>query len=323
MTLFNAAHALGWNALLQRAERRLPALTRLRQPEALPVSLHRRRIYILPTQSGLGFGVMLVLMLLGALNYQNNAALLLTCLLGAAIINSMLTAFRALDGLRLTSIRADHACAGDALSLQLEFDVRARPRRALRIDLDGGHFTFSLAATSDSATITMPTELRGWAPLRRMRVSCTLPFGLFRAWSWITPVEKVLVYPRPLSGAAPPPSQEDRHQRERGDEEYAGLRDYRSGDALKRVAWRASARHDRLLTRELDSASRTAPLRFDWAMLHGLDRETRISRLAAWVRDAHAAAHTWTLVLPDARALGPGADHAHYHRCMTALALLP
>ena len=44
-------------ALIARAERRLPALTRFRGPEPLPIELHRRRIYILPTKSGVGFGV--------------------------------------------------------------------------------------------------------------------------------------------------------------------------------------------------------------------------------------------------------------------------
>ena len=75
------------------AERRLPALTRYRQPEPLPIELHRRRIYIVPTGFGIGFAMLLLVMLVGALNYANNAALLLTCLLGAASATSMLVAF--------------------------------------------------------------------------------------------------------------------------------------------------------------------------------------------------------------------------------------
>lgn len=319
----NAAIRAWQDGLARRAERRLPALTRWRKPEVLPVTLHRRRIYILPTPSGIGFGVLLVVMLLGSLNYQNNAALLLTCLLGAAIINSMLVAFRALDGLTLAALRADHAFAGDPLTLHLAFESAGRTRRALRVDLGDEHAAFSLDRGGGEMAIAMPTRQRGWNAMPRMRLSCTLPFGLFRAWSWITPVQSVLVYPRPIDGPPPPPSDDDANARRRGDEEYTGLRDYRHGDALKRVAWKASARHDRLLIRELDAAAHSVPRKFDWDMLHGLDRETRISRLAGWVRAAHAAARTWTLVPPDLRPLGPGADHAHYHRCMAALAVLP
>ncbi len=109
--------------LLQRlqrwAERRLPALTRYRRSESLPIELHRRRIYIVPTGFGLGFSILLLVMLVGALNYANNAALLLTCLLGAASAASMLVAFRNLDGLRLGHIRAGHAVAGQPLELVL------------------------------------------------------------------------------------------------------------------------------------------------------------------------------------------------------------
>ena len=39
--------------LLAVAERRLPALTRLRRAEPLPIRLDRRRIYVLPTGFGL------------------------------------------------------------------------------------------------------------------------------------------------------------------------------------------------------------------------------------------------------------------------------
>lgn len=310
-------------ALIARAERRLPALTRMREPEPLPIELHRRRIYILPTKSGVGFGVLLAVMLLGALNYQNNAALLLTCLLGATVINSMLGAFRALHGLQLTCIRAGHARAGDPLPLHLGFDANRRARAVLCLDVEHVTQAFSLDARGGETTLAMPTENRGWNRVPRMRISSTLPFGLFRAWSWITPQHDVLVYPRALAGAPPPPDEDDGAQRVRGDDDYAQLREYHFGDTMKRVAWKASARHDRLLIRELDTAALDAPQRFDWAMLHGLDRETRISRLAGWVCEAHAAGRAWTLVLPDARSFGPEADNAHYHRCMTALALLP
>ncbi|MGH8122583.1 MAG: DUF58 domain-containing protein, partial [Rudaea sp.] len=45
-----AALARRWSNLLILAERRLPALTRLKQPETLPIVLDRHRIYVLPTR---------------------------------------------------------------------------------------------------------------------------------------------------------------------------------------------------------------------------------------------------------------------------------
>ena len=48
-----------------------------------------RAIYILPTRAGLVFAGILLLMLLGSLNYQNNLGLLFTFLTTAVVVVSM------------------------------------------------------------------------------------------------------------------------------------------------------------------------------------------------------------------------------------------
>ncbi len=82
----SAATASLKTRLFEYAERRLPALTRLKRVESLPIRLDRHRIYVLPTRFGLMLSALLLVMLLGALNYNNNPALLLTCLFAAAAL---------------------------------------------------------------------------------------------------------------------------------------------------------------------------------------------------------------------------------------------
>jgi uncharacterized protein (DUF58 family) len=306
-----------------RVRRWSRGLLRGRNPEALPVRLDRRRIYIVPTRAGLGFAVLLAAMLAGALNYQNNAALLLTCMLAAALASSMLLTWRELHDLTLHSLHAGHGFCGARLPLHLAFADDRRNRHGLRIAADDLEQPCPLQPGSSRATVTIAASQRGWMAVPRMRVSSTLPFGLFRAWSWITPGQHLLVYPRLLGDSKPPAHHEDPNERLAGGDEFAGLRDYRAGDPIRHVAWKASARHDQLLVREFDRAAPGQPLRFDWNSLTGIDRETRISRLAGWICDAYAAAHPWTLVLEDHRGFGPASDAAHYHRCLTALAELP
>jgi uncharacterized protein (DUF58 family) len=294
-----------------------------RKPEALPVRLDRQRIYIVPTRAGLGFALLLVTMLIGALNYQNNAALLLTCMLGAALASSMLLTWRELHDLTLRSLHAEHGFCGARLPLHLAFADDRRARHGIRIAVDELEQPCPLQPGVSRASVTMPAEWRGWVDVPRMRVSSTLPFGLFRAWSWITPAQRVLVYPRILHDNKPPARNDDPGVRLAGGDEFAGLRDYHAGDPIRHVAWKASARHDHLLVRAFDRAAPSQPLRFDWNTMAGLDRETRISRLTGWVCDAYAAAHPWILILEDGRPLGAGNDAAHYHRCLSALAELP
>ena len=313
-------------ALLQRlqqwAERRLPALTRYRRPESLPIELHRRRIYIVPTGFGLGFSVLLLVMLVGALNYTNNAALLLTCLLGAASAASMLVAFRNLDGLRLSHIRAGHAVAGQPIELTLTLES-SRPRSAIRIDL--GHSCVAFALTPDAQVkLALSTELRGWQALPRLRLWSSWPLGLFRAWSWLHPDQSVLVWPRPeAAGPAPrAPANDARHLRLHRGDELAALRDYRAGDPQRHIAWKASARHENLLVKDFEQPQSLPQWQLDWRQLGGMDNEARIARLARWLNEAQVQRCSYSLWLPG-NEIASSSGSLHYARCMNALAQLP
>ena len=305
-----------------RAERRLPALTRLRQPEPLPIELGRRRIYIVPTAFGLGFGVLLFVMLVGALNYANNAALLLTCMLGAATAASMLLAFRTLDGLCLRGIRAGHAVAGEPLELVLDFTAQ-RARESVRLDCAGESLAFAVQGSAE-LRLRLATTRRGWLALPRFRLWSTWPLGMFRAWSWLHPQQSVLVWPQPEAAGPPPALPGDARERLRpqAGEELAALRDYRRGDAPRHIAWKASARHHDLLVKDFDRPEPRETWRLEWDALRMLDRETRIARLARWLGEAEAQGRRYSLQLPSER-IDLGNGPAHYARCMSALAVLP
>lgn len=311
----------------RRRLRWLPALKRRHAAEPLPIVLDRKRIYILPTGFGVGFAVVMLVMLIGALNYANNAALLTTCLLGAAAAGSVLTTFRDMNGLRLDAIRAGTACAGDPIRIHLDFAVASRTRHALRLDIDEQTLPFSIVdPTGHSLELYLPTSHRGRMSLPRMRVYSTWPFGLFRVWSRLSPRQPVLVYPRPEPhGPAPPASPTSgRHQqtsRQHAGDDFAALRAYHAGDPLKRVAWKASARHEGLLVREFERPVARREWALDWQAVADMEHETGIARLARWVVEAHAAGARWSLRLPD-RQFGADSGTGHYHQCMRALALL-
>jgi uncharacterized protein (DUF58 family) len=307
------------------AERRLPALTRYRRPEALPIALHRRRIYIVPTAFGSGFALLLLVMLVGALNYANNAALLLTCLVAAACAASMLVAFRSLDGLSLRSIEAGPAIAGEPLPLTLELDSGGQARSAIRLDLAGSSQAFALEAGGITrVTVLLPTEQRGWLMLPRLRLWSTWPLGLFRAWSWLHPQMAVLVWPRAEAYGPPPThaSDDPRLARLQQGDDLAGLRGYRLGDPQRRIAWKASARHNDLLVKEYEQPQALEQWKLDWRAVPGLDNEARIARLARWLGEAQEQHRHSSLWLPGEE-IPSGSGPAHYAHCMSALAKLP
>ncbi|MCI1709383.1 MAG: hypothetical protein LKM39_02675 [Chiayiivirga sp.] len=85
-------------------------------------------------------------MLLGALNYNNNPALMLCFLLGSAAHTSLLRAYLNLRGLRLEQVGADAVHAGEAQTLRLLFDAgEIRQRRDLVLRQGAASTVFALA----------------------------------------------------------------------------------------------------------------------------------------------------------------------------------
>ncbi len=301
-------------------------LTKPRRSETLPATLDRRRIYILPTGFGLFVGVLLGTMLLGALNYNNNPALLLGFLLAATAQLSLHATHLALSGIRLREVRGLPVHVGDPLVLELRFDaLRARPRAGLVLELDGVRTVFNLpGADPVQVELHLPTHKRGWLQTGRLKLSTTQPLGMARAWSYFWPEQRLLVYPALEAHAPSLPIHEGMGSRSRvrvQGEEPHHLRDYRVGDPPRQVAWKASARLGKLMVREYESRT-DLDLRLDWHALHELPLEARVSRLARWVVEADKLNARYLLVLPQ-QSFGPALGHAQRHACLQALALVP
>lgn len=314
------------NGLRARIDAQIAKLARPRDPESLPLRLDRRRVYVLPTRFGLFFATLLLAMLLGALNYNNNPALLLALLLASAGLVSLIAAHLQLSGLRIDALSAEPVAAGQPMTLQLALSADDRRlRRGLRLKLEDAEATAVPFADPSVVSLQIPTARRGWLALERIRLSTTQPLGLARAWSWIWPDAPLLVYPAPETNAPPLPAGGDGRRSARPDaagDEMHHLRDYRSGDPRRAIAWKPSARRDALLVREYEPPHGDL-VELDWRSLSGLDHERRIARLARWVDLAERANRPYRLRVPGQPPIGPALGPAHRHLCLRALALLP
>ncbi len=313
-------------ALRDALRTRFAALARPRAPEALPVRFDRRRIYILPTAFGLFFLALLLTMGVGALNYNNNPALLLALLLAGAGNASLLAAHLQLSGLSIVAIDAEPVAAGLPLALRVHARAdRGRDRHGLRVRHGDSEATLSLGQGSGDAELALPTQARGWLDVQRLQVSTTRPLGLARAWAYAWPAEPLLVYPAPEVDGPPPPGGhgDDAHARVHpaGDDVHH-LRGYRRGDSRRAIAWKPSARRDTLLVREYEQPQ-GADVVLSWDGVCALGYEQRIRRLARWVDDAERDGRRYRLVLPGQPPIGPARGLPHRHACLRALALMP
>jgi uncharacterized protein (DUF58 family) len=294
--------------------------------DRLPLALHRRRVYILPTGFGALYGFILFGMLLAGLNYDNNLALALAFTLTGLGIVAMHFCHRNLADLELAAIEAEPLFAGESGALRIELRNAARLER-MDIEVragDGPAVVVSIPAGERLACrVPVRARHRGRNVIPRLAFETRFPLRLFRAWAWAYDCAEFIAYPKPAGSASPPliePAQSGRHDTpSAGDEDFAGLRDYRRGDSPRSVSWKAYARTAQLLSKEYSGAARRW-LFLDFDSAPGADVEMRLSQLTRWVVDAERASDAYALALPGVRVdLGLGA--AHRSRCLLALAL--
>ena len=325
-----ASERARWNPFATVAavlDARMAAWIRRRQGvDHLPVTLERRRLYILPTRAGLAFTAMLFLMLLAGLNYANSLALFLTFLLGGFALVVMQQCHRNLLGTEVVAAIAPAVFARSTGALLLTLANRgATPRIRLEAALAKGVLQTAdvPAHLEQRVELPVPAPLRGVVRIERVRLSTAHPFGLFRAWTWVHTEVAMLVYPHP-HGRLPMPADSARTAGARspsgaGADEWFGLRPFRAGDSPRQVDWKAYAREAPLLVKEYVQGASELRL-FEYAQLARLDEEARLSQLARWVVDAEAHGERYGLIIPGVH-LAPDRGPEHRHRCLAALAL--
>jgi len=307
---------------------------RVHPPEPAPVVLTQRRVYVLPTRAGIGYAASLVVMLLGAMNYNLSLGYALTFLLAGLGVTAILHSFRNLAHLELAPGRTEPVFAGDIARFTLLLhNNRNDERRQIQIRTAGGTSAgaeiVDVAKRSSTAVrLGVAAPERGWLALPRVTIDTTWPLGLIRAWAYAMPDARCLVYPKPANPAVPPPPASGGRaggtpQTPAGSEDFLALRGHQLADPPRHVAWKTAARLGAdapLMTKQYaDPAAETIWLDWD-ALPPTMPAEERLSWLTRWVLDAHAAGLSWGLRLPGTR-LAPAGGDAHLHSCLRHLAL--
>ncbi|HYR36758.1 MAG TPA: DUF58 domain-containing protein [Burkholderiales bacterium] len=316
------------NALLEKNPRLANWLYGFTPPEQGTVTLVHRRVYIVPTQLGALFVLTLTILLVGSINYSLSLGFALTFLLAGMGIAGMVHTARNLARMAVSVGRAEPVFAGEAAQFRLYLDARAgfdRPAILARHLRSRSQMVVDVpAAGLAEVVLAVPAPRRGWLPLGRVMLETRFPLGIFRAWSYVEPAARCLVYPRPERSALPAPAAESARGALRsptpGNDDYAGLRTYQLSDSPRHVAWKAVARSEDMLTKQFTGEA-SAELWLDWARLAPqLPLEQRLSRLAGWVLEAERSGVHYGLRLPGVE-IAPGRGDAQRAACLQALAL--
>lgn len=296
-----------------------------RTVETGTVVLNQRRIYILPSRQGFGFAFVLVLMLLGDINYNLSLGYVLTFLLATTAGISMLHAFRNMAQLEIRAGYVEPVFAGEQARFVFHFNnPSSLARYRIHLHDDEGHETvFDLPAQrSTPVELPIPAIQRGWLDSGRLSLYTRFPLGLFHAWTYIHFDVRALVYPKPAAPQLLPAASAQSGTGKvtaKGDEDFSGLRNYVTGDALPRIAWKALAREQGLQVKQF-SSMQGRELWLDWSLLPNIAQERKLELLTRWVLDADAQGLMYGLRLPDGE-IAQQNDSSHRAECLKRLAL--
>lgn len=290
-----------------------------------PVVLNHRRIFILPTQRGLGFVVLIVLLLLIAFVYNNNLAYMLAFLLASVFFITILHSYKALAGLVVQKGRSKAVFAGEAAGFDIHINNPTdQKRHQLHITLQDSQSLTMQAQSAAHITLYSITQKRGWHQGGTVTLSSTFPLGLFRAWSPIRFDLEALVYPKPAHLEIPfprTPSAEDQQgDSNKGGDDFYGLQEYRSGDSIRHIHWKTFAKGLGVFSKQYGGEHSLEEIRLDYDLAPGHGVEERLSRLCRWVVDAEQAGISYGFALPGLK-LPSDNGLAHYRKCLEALAL--
>lgn len=299
--------------------------------------LDLRRVYIFPTRHGFLLGALLIIILLGAINYDNALAYLLCFLLGGLVLVAMLHTYRNLAGLVVSGARADPVFAGEdaafALTIagfpayarfNLEFTLLAvRDRPWWKFAPGQARGVIGACASEATFVLTIPAPRRGRLALRRLRIRSTFPLGILQAWAYFETDAVCTVYPAPHGHLSLPRAAMDgigEVGHHRGTDDFADLAPYRPGDPLRSIHWATLARRDEVLIKRF-TGSGSGEVLLQWQGLpNNLDLEAKLSQLTHWVLEAERTGLRYGMTLPTvAFPLARGV--AHCAELLHALAL--
>ena len=296
-----------------------------RIPPSPEITLTQKNVFIFPTKTGFAFGGLIVLLILGAINYQASLVYGAAFLLGSLFLVTILYTFRNLSGLTLELVGARPGFVGEDLEISLRVSrPEGRAREGIQLGWPDGIMQWAELSeqATDTVRLYVVAEARGYHNPGRLLVETYYPLGLLRAWTWVDLDVSALVYPRPIFGDFPNTVSGDRDEGQLidpfGSDDFTDIKDYQPGDPIRHIIWRSFARSDELMVKRYSSYLEPRL----WLSLDRVEGhlEEKISRLTGLALKATRLDREFGVELGAAK-FAPSRGEAHLEQVLKELAL--
>ena len=296
-----------------------------RNPASNPQIFNSNNLYILPSRFGWAYGLVLLTLFSGAINYQISTVFLMTFLLAVIGLVSAWEAHANLKELSVKLISIKDAQQGkpalvtlllhsnNKIRFGLEFQVgKQATTRLEKIPLEGLQFI-----------VPIETSLRGSFLLPPIIISSLFPFGIFRVWGYAHFDKHYYVYPEPISPNFWPPSSANQNKKKKdipGDEELYDLKQVENPWVQPNlIAWKIAAKGQGWYLKTMSNNEGNYWL-FSLNDLPAVDVELKLQYLSYWLQIAEENGYIYSLELTKVPSqFSQGEEHLQY--CLRQLAL--
>ena len=321
--------------------------------------IKRSHLTIRPTGHGLLFLGILVAMLLGSINYNNNAGFTLVFLLGNMGFISLFHSYKNLVGIEVSLLQQPGIFAGGSLIFSFQIKSDSSQNEAADPKPDGkghskgwakgrtkglpagqslglafkGKGTALVRHSRDRMDLVMETRTRGPLDPGDLSVFSFYPFGLFRMTARLPLNIRGLVYPAPLKGelsvggigtgslSMDRDTSLANQAAGRGPDDFQGLSPYVPGSPMGRISWKAYSRELGLFVKDFSGGDSGGQVLLDMDKIKAVSVEAKLSILCRALIDAHKSGILYGLRLANGRFHEPGTGERHFYQCLESLAL--
>lgn len=313
--------------LKQRLETYWKTWFNKRNPKGNPQRLTSHNVYILPAPFGVVYGIVLITLFTGAINYQISAVFLMTFLLGVIGLVSAWETHANLKDLSIQLINIKDAELGSPALVTLLIQANHKARFNLEIYINNNDKVHLAHIPIEGQQIVLPirTNKRGYFLLPRITLASTYPFGLFSAWGYAYYDQYYYVYPQSLSpGYWPEPTSllNLGHVDKQGHEDFYDLKAVNTPWTQPNlIAWKIAAKNQGWYLKMMESNEGDFWI-FKLSDLPTQDIEINLQHLSYWLHEAEVSGNLYALELnQNLTALDHG-EH-HLHQCLQQLATFP
>jgi len=300
-----------------------------RFPESNQVTLNLKRIFVFPSISSLALFILIALLFVMAVNFQNSLIYGLCFWLLALIVIAIFFTYRNLSGITVRTLQSKNCFAGEKAVFELNLSCPSTQQKTAiyigwqdqdiaLLDLHENHST--------NFKLSYETTKRGRFKPDRLSIFSRYPIGLIIGWSYARLDMHSIVYPAPLLqtddsfGSVRDDNLEEGAEIARGTTDFSGIRTYENGDSPKHIHWGAYAKTGKVYSKTfVDYGNDDLWLDFD-ALTTIKGTETRLSHLCALIISYHQEQQFYGLKLPN-QIIQPSTGEVHKNNCLMALAL--